>query len=692
MRGRTQEPNGFPSRGDGRPHLGGLLRPRRVAIVGASRDPRTLSGRYLDHLRRHGFPGEIVPINRRADEVQGIRAYPSLEAIPDRIDCAIISVPGAAAREAAETAARLRVPLTVLFASGFAESGKEGRRRQEDLADAFRATGSRLLGPNCPGFVNAGARIAAAVSAFAGGHDIPPGPVSIASQSGAVGGLIAERVLDLGCGLGGVIFTGNEADVEIGEAIEALTADPGCRAIACFAEGLRDPEAALAAVRRATAAGIAVLMMSAGRSEESQRAAALHTGKLVAVGEAERAALAQAGAVLIDDLIELAEASAAFIAEPRRGSGRVGVISTTGGLGAIAADHVRAAGCSLPPLPGYVEAGLAEILPAYASTQNPCDFADALLTHDRLLQHAAEVFSGAGVYDALLVTMAVHPPWLADRLADDLVEAGAATTLPIMVLWPGGSMGADAVRKVREGGVPVLESGRACGAVLHALTERVLLEPSSIAPGEPAEGPLENDLKQALAADGLRRPDAVLAGSVAEVERAWGRIGGAVVMKAHSPPVDHKARLGLVRRGITDARAAADTWRDFQRAAVAAGIELDEVLVEEEVSALGLEILVSCRRTSLGLELLVAPGGLVAEMACRRALRIGPLAAVGVGEMAREIGLPTERLDSLITVVESAQRLALAYGDELDILELNPVLLSDDGPFVLDAKLRTTVS
>ena len=322
-----------------------------------------------------------------------------------------------------------------MFTAGFGEAGEEGKARQAELSAIFAASPSRLLGPNCPGFVNATARTMASVNAFVGGHEIPAGGVGIVAQSGAVGGLVAERVLDRGAGISQILYTGNEADAEVGEAVEAVAMQPETRVVACYVEGFSDPERALAGFARAAATGTPILVLSVGRSDAGREAASLHTGKLVAVGASERAALRQAGAIIVDELTDLAEAAAALsTGERRRGGKRVGVVSTTGGLGALLADRVRESGHELPAAPASVQSALEEVLPYYASTQNPCDLADALTTVDDLLQHACRAFANSGEYDSLLMTMAVHPHYLSDALAEDMVEAAAEIELPLAVL------------------------------------------------------------------------------------------------------------------------------------------------------------------------------------------------------------------------------------------------------------------
>jgi acyl-CoA synthetase (NDP forming) len=272
-----------------------------------------------------------------------------------------------------------------------------------------------------------------------------------------------------------------------------------------------------------------------------------------------------------------------------------------------------------------------------------------------------------------------------------MVESAAQIELPLVVVWPGGSMGVHAVGKARAGGVPILESVRSVGPLLDGW-EATASEPAERPEPEPlgrAEGAAERDLKAALAAAGLEAPESRVARSVAEARAALEELGPTAVMKGHDPGLDHKAALGLVRRGIVDPDAAAAAWEDFQASAAGAGLELGEVLVERQEQALGLELLLSVRRTPLGLELLVGPGGSTAELAAERAVRLLPLADGELDEVAAEIGVPDRLHGPLGTAVAAIARLAAAYGEELDVLEVNPVLLLPDRPLALDAKLRT---
>ena len=178
--------------------------------------------------------------------------------------------------------------------------------------------------------------------------------------------------------------------------------------------------------------------------------------------------------------------------------------------------------------------------------------------------------------------------------------------------------------------------------------------------------------------------------SAEEAAAALEELGPSAVMKGHDPTLEHKAALGLVRRGVpSDPASAGAAWDEFQAAAAAAGRELPEVLVERQEQALGLELLVSARRTPLGLELMVGPGGSTAELVASRPVRLVPLAAGEVADLAAELGVPERLLRPLATALDAVTRLALAYGDELEVLEVNPVLLLPDGPVALDAKLRT---
>ena len=319
-----------------------LFDPRRIALVGASSDASRLTARAQIYLRRHGFTGDLYPVNPRSAEVQGERAYAAIEDIPGPIDLAYILV-GTGQVEAAVAACAARgVPLACILADGFAEAGPEGAALQARILATARAGGMRLLGPNSMGVVNLRAATACSVNAALEAEGLKPGRWSVVSHSGSVMGTLLSRAAARGFGFAKVIGTGNEADLSAGEIASLLVDDPETDAILLFLETIRRPELYEAAARRAHAAGKPILAYKLGRSEAGAALATTHTGALAGAHAAADAFFRAIGIARVDMLDTLLEAPPLFIGArplpaPRRA---VRVVTTTGGGGAMVVDRL----------------------------------------------------------------------------------------------------------------------------------------------------------------------------------------------------------------------------------------------------------------------------------------------------------------------------------------------------------------
>ncbi len=327
--------------------LDDLVRARSVAVVGASQDPTRIGGRPIAFLQQAGFTGPIYPVNAKYAEVQGLRAYPDLEAIPGSVEVAIVSVPARDVPGVIEACARKGVRAAVVFSSGFGEVGEEGRAQQAALERLARATGVRIVGPNCQGVVALHHRLNLSFSsAFLDWGE--PGHVGLAVQSGAVGGMMAALLRERRVGFSHWVSAGNEADVDVAECIDFFARDTATRVIGAYVESIRDGRRLLGAVVAARAAGKPVVILRTGRSAQSRRAAASHTGALASDDAVATALLAHAGATDVRDVTELLDALAMFarVAPPR--GRRLGILSNSGGLGVIMADTAARLGLELP--------------------------------------------------------------------------------------------------------------------------------------------------------------------------------------------------------------------------------------------------------------------------------------------------------------------------------------------------------
>ena len=352
--------------------LDALFNPRSVAIIGASEDPTRIGGRPLRYLKESGFEGAIWPVNPRRDRVQGIEAHPSIAEVPGMVDVAVVAVPADRTIETIEACAERGVGAAVVFTSGFAETGADGAARQRRMGEIARASGMRILGPNCLGVYNAAIGYFATFTTTLDIHRPQPGPVAIVSQSGAYGshlGLLARRRrIDVGLW----VTTGNECDVTVPECIAWMAARPEIDVVAAYAEGTQDGDALLASLDAARAHGKAVFFLKAGRSEAGAEAVRSHTAALAGADAVFGSVLTQHGIVRSDTTEEMLDAAyaASFGALPT--GRRTGFMTISGGAGVLMADEAAAQGLEVAPMPEATQSRLKERL-SFCTPRNPVD-------------------------------------------------------------------------------------------------------------------------------------------------------------------------------------------------------------------------------------------------------------------------------------------------------------------------------
>ena len=404
--------------------LDALFNPRSVAIIGATEDPTRIGGRPLRYLRESGFQGEIWPINPRRARIQGIEARPDIAAVPGIIDVAIVAVPALRAVETIEACADRGVGAAVVFSSGFAETGADGAARQQRMGEIARASGMRILGPNCLGVYNAATGYFATFTTTLDIHRPQPGPVAIVSQSGAYGshlGLLARRRrIDVGLW----VTTGNECDVTVPECIAWMAARPEIEVVAAYAEGTQDGDALLASLDTARAHGKAVFFLKAGRSEAGAEAARSHTATLAGADVVFDAVLAQHGIVRTDTTEEMLDAAyaASFGALPA--GRRTGFMTISGGAGVLMADEAAAQGLQVAPMPETTQSRLKETL-SFCTPRNPVDITAQVFNAPHLVGEFLDAMLDEGDYAAIVIffTYVASVEFMAKPTLDALARA-----------------------------------------------------------------------------------------------------------------------------------------------------------------------------------------------------------------------------------------------------------------------------
>lgn len=395
--------------------LDALFRPRSIAIVGASADARKIGGRPVAFLKRYGFTGAIYPVNPQYADVQGLPAFASLGDLPAAPDQVIVALPAPKVPDVVAEAARIGARTAVVFTSGFAEIGAEGRWLQDRIAAVLAGSPLRILGPNCIGMMNIPERTYGAFSVALEHGTVPPGGIGVVAQSGAMGAHLFMLARNAGIGFGPWVATGNEVDVDVADCVAWMAGDAGTRVIMCCLEGLRDAGRFRAALRLARDAGTPVIVLKMGVSAVGQMAAAAHTGAPAGDDAVFDAMLRQEGAWRVDSLEALLDtayvadhAAQRCYAAARAARGRLGVVSLSGGAGVLMADVATRVGLTMPELPAEAQREVVALVP-FAAARNPIDATAQANVVPGVFERCLDLALSHGDFDSLIVFVSGVP-------------------------------------------------------------------------------------------------------------------------------------------------------------------------------------------------------------------------------------------------------------------------------------------
>src|SRR5690349_3583480 len=333
--------------------------PSSVAVVGASPRRGTIGGELFRNVLAGDFAGAVYPVNRNGEPVGGVAGYASFAALPVTVDLAVVCVPGAAVIDAAREALESGVKALCVISAGFAETGAEGGRRQDELLALVRAHGARLVGPNCLGIGSS----AVGLNATFARTSLPPGPIAFSSQSGALGLAFLEQADARGLGLSSFVSIGNKADVSSNDLLEYWEEDERTKLVLLYLESFGNPRK-FARVAGRLARSKPIVAMRSGTSRAGARAASSHTAAVASSDAAVDALFWQAGVLRARTLEELLDAAALFASQPLPRGNRVAVLTNAGGLGILCADACETAGLTLPPLADETVESLRRVIPA----------------------------------------------------------------------------------------------------------------------------------------------------------------------------------------------------------------------------------------------------------------------------------------------------------------------------------------
>ncbi|HYC37851.1 MAG TPA: acetate--CoA ligase family protein [Usitatibacter sp.] len=686
-----------------------LLQPRSVAIVGASDDPAKTTGRPLRFLRASGYLGNVYPVNPNRVTVQGERAWPSIDALPEVPDHAYIVTPTSFAIEAVAACARNGVKVATILAAGFSEAGEAGARREAQLRRVVEETGIRVVGPSSLGVVSLRNRLLLTANAAFAEPGLVPGGIFVASQSGTMIGALLSRGKARGVSFAGFVSVGNEVDLGVGEICASTLDDPGVKGYLLFLETLRKAGEIRDFALAAHARGKAVVAYKLGRSEAAADLAVTHTGALAGEDDVADAFFRDCGIARVHTLDGLIEALPLVgrCQPSRRASApaRVGVVTTTGGGAAMVVDPLGVRGVN-------VQAPGAETLARLAQRGievAPGRIVDLTLagTNYAVMKGALEVLLEAPEFDLVVAVAGSSARFEPERAVRPIIDSAAAAKPLAAFVVPDAP---EALARLTEAGVPNFRTPEACAdAIAAAFSRRVPVgnpgrtwNSGSFAKTNSRSVPgfEVDELRGYAVLAGLGIPHAAV--EAVDASRPVTSLRFPVAVKVLSPDIAHKTEAGGVALGVADERALVEAVVEMRERlrATRPQAAFERVLIQEMARGLG-EALVGYRiDPQVGPLVMLAAGGVLAEIHRDRAIRLAPVDVQAAREMVGEIkafaalagfrGLPRGDLEALARAVAALSQLAVIADPAVIEAEVNPMIIRAEGEGVVavDALVR----
>jgi acetate---CoA ligase (ADP-forming) len=677
-----------------------LFSPESVAVVGASE--AGLGSMVFQNLH-HDFPGRLYPVNPRRDEVHGVKAYPSVDELPEPVDMAVILTPAVTVPDIIEHSASKGIGGAVVLAAGFAEAGADGKKAQQRMTDVARARAFPIVGPNCNGFYN-GAQKVAATFAIPVDMDRPKlGPVAVVSQSGGFGSYILLKAITAGLHVSWYLSTGNESDMNVARSLRYMIERPEVGVVLTFFEAVRSPEVFVEVAARAAELGKPVLAVKAGYTKEGSRAALSHTASIAGSGEVYDAICQQYGLIQASSVEQMIDFGLSLETGRRMAGHRLGVLTQSGGSGALMADVAETVGLTVPVLPDADREHLQSLLPSFGSAANPVDTTGAFN-----MENFDAVYGGLAASDGVdavlpLIwyvgereTTATRKVWaetdkplvIATTLsAPDIAEAGIPVyTDPARAVRAIGAVAAfsEFVRRHEHVEKPHQDQGRITRA-------RTLLEREK---GQPFV--LESVAKLVLAEYGVPVSHEIIAEDADAAVAAARTIAGPIALKVLSHGLPHKSDSGALRLGLEGDEAVKDAYQEMLASINKANpdIEIEGVLVQEMVPA---TVEISCglqRDPVFGPMVVVGIGGVLIEIVGGAVMLRPPfsqrmaedaVARIASGRLrTASRGLSQAQATTIATTMTGLGTLALEL-PEVESIDINPIRVDGDVVKAVDA-------
>ncbi len=693
--------------------LNGLLRPQSIAVVGASNTPGKIGYIAVQNLLDCQYPGEIYPINPKADEIQGLKAYASVLDVPGDIDTAMLIIPAQYTPAAAEECGKKGVKGLIVIASGYSEIGRKDL--EDEIVAIARRYGMRVLGPNIVGVMSNSDQTNASFAPF-----MPlPGKAAMISQSGAL--LIAMTVATYirHVGFDKMISVGNMSDVNFADLVSWLDQDKNTACITMYVEGFQDGRRFMNIARRASKP---IVALKSGISAHGAAAAASHTGAMAGEGRVYDAALQQAGVIRASDLNNLFDRTLALSLQPPMQGDNLMIISNGGGVGVLATDAAERYNLPLRFAPQDLQAQLKAFIPDFGSVKNPADLT-GMGGHKEYREMVRQALQHPWVHGVVVIfceTQRNDPMDIAEAIKHAVLTSGV-TDKPVTVAFIGGEKVESAMQWLVEHGIPTYAAPELAVNAIAALREyarssammEVLFVPYQDVDEAAAREIIEQacveqrcalteiESKQVFAAYGLPVARTELATSEQEAIKLAEDIGYPVVMKIMSPDILHKSDAGGVKVNVTHAAEVQQTYQHILENAQAykADAQIKGVAIQEMAPS-GTEVIVgSINDPTFGPTLMFGLGGIFIEVLGDVTFRVAPISSERTMKMLAEIQgapllvgargeAPRDR-QALADVLSRYSQMITDLGDLIAESDANPVLVypEGEGVKVVDARI-----
>ncbi|MCG8547357.1 MAG: acetate--CoA ligase family protein [Alphaproteobacteria bacterium] len=679
--------------------LDNIFKARSVAVVGASPVVGTARNTLVRVLQQTGFAGSIYPVNPRQQEVEGLVCYPDLLSLPEAPDVALVITPAKTVAGIIAQCGEKSIPTAVVYSSGFEET-ESGRSLAADLARAAEEHGVVFLGANCQGVWSIGENVVLSFGAAAASmRTLKHAPIAVVSQSGALGGAIANHFQknDIGCAY--MVSVGNETQLDILDALGYVIEQDDVRVAALYIEGLRDGGRLLSIAERARKRGIQIVALKSGNSALGQSATASHTGKIASPFSIYSHVFEQAGVIAVDTLAELIAAAEAlaFLPHPRAANdplGGVSALSTSGGACALLADHSDYFGVPMAEFSPDTAKRLDELFPEFGRSANPADLTGQIRADPMLIDNSLSIVSGDTRTEALVMQFSSSGRRDLDEKGALFKTIASDGRLPMILSFAGEQASPSERGEYREHGILFSPDPAATIRTLSWLYQRheIFARPDVVArpPLEPRAAPQDwAETMVMLAECGIGTPKYRILAPDEQASESCAGLAYPLAVKALPAEADHKTELGLVKLDVRTPEAVDAYAAEFRKIL---GLPDAGILAQEMIGD-GVEVVLSClRETDFGPILTIGLGGVGIELfrdvthlalpvdqdQVRDALGLLKLWTLLQGYR----GKPRADIDALVAAAVRLGDVFLA-SSEIAELEINPLMVRPDGDGVV---------